>query len=218
MQALDHRIVAWMSGLDLPLVTPVMKLASTIGGSGLVFVGIGLWVALRRHRVAVGVAVVAAVVASEIASGALKRVFDRPRPSVTYADVHPLIPVPASASMPSGHAWTAFAAATVLCVVLPNRRTWLLALATLIAVSRVYLGVHYPSDVVAGAAGGVVTGGLVVLCARLVHAQIGPDQDGDGRQQRHPDAPGGADRGVADPGNVERVGSARLRDDLEQHE
>jgi hypothetical protein len=41
-QELDHRIVAWFSGLDLPLVTPLMKLASAVGSGGIVFVGIAV--------------------------------------------------------------------------------------------------------------------------------------------------------------------------------
>jgi undecaprenyl-diphosphatase len=180
MQALDHRIVAWLSGLDLPLVTPLMKLASAVGADGLVFIGIAFWVALARRRIAQAVAVLAAVLASQLLSNLMKDVVDRARPSVTYADVHPLVPLPDSSSMPSGHAWIACAAATVLWV----------ASAALIALSRVYLGVHYPSDVLVGAAGGVATGLLVLLGARLVHVHIGPDDDGDRRQYRDVEAPG----------------------------
>jgi undecaprenyl-diphosphatase len=190
MQALDHRIVAWLSGLDLPLVTPLMKLASAVGADGIVFVGIAFWVALARRRIAPAVAVLAAVLASQLLSNLMKDVVDRARPSVTYADVHPLVPLPDSSSMPSGHAWIAAAAATVLWVVIPARRAWIVGLAALIALSRVYLGVHYPSDVLVGAAGGVATGLLVLLGARLVHVHIGPDDDGDRRQYRDVEAPG----------------------------
>ena len=176
MQGLDHRLVAWLSGLDLPLVTPLMKLASAVGGDGLVFVGIAFWVSLRRRTPAVAVATVAAVIVAEIASSWLKRVIDRPRPSVTYADVHPLVDLPASQAMPSGHAWVSFAAATVLAAALPERRWWLFGLAGLIALSRVYLGVHYPSDVLAGAVGGIATGLLVLAAARLLHARLRPPE------------------------------------------
>ena len=144
MQALDHRIVAWLSGLDLPLVTPLMKLASAVGADGIVFVGIAFWVALARRRIAPAVAVLAAVLASQLLSTLMKDVVDRARPSVTYADVHPLVPLPDSSSMPSGHAWIAGAAATVLWVVIPARRAWIVGLAALIALSRVYLGRALP--------------------------------------------------------------------------
>ena len=63
--------------------------------------------------------------------------------------------------MPSGHATTAFAAALAAGLVHPRLRVPLLVLAGLIAVSRVWLGVHYPSDVLVGAAvGSAVAGGL----------------------------------------------------------
>jgi undecaprenyl-diphosphatase len=218
MQALDHRIVAWMSGLDLPLVTPLMKLASIVGSDGLVFVGIALWIALARRRAAVAVATIFAVIGSQIISNLLKNAFDRRRPSVAYSDVHPLVAVPANASMPSGHAWIAFAAATVLCVAVPRRRAWFLALAGLIALSRVYLGVHYPSDVVAGAAGGVVTGLLVLLGARLVHAQVRADDHGDGRDQRQVDPERGTDGDAEGLGEAAVERSARLGHDPEQHQ
>lgn len=191
MQALDHRIVGWLSGLDLPLVTPLMELASAVGTDGIVFVGIAFWVALARRRIAPAVAVLAAVFASQLLSNLMKDVVDRARPSVTYSDVHPLVPLPGSSSMPSGHAWIACAAATVLWVVIPARHAWIVGLATLIALSRVYLGVHYPSDVLVAAAGGVATGLLVLLGARLVHVHIGPDDDGDRGQDRDVEAPSG---------------------------
>jgi undecaprenyl-diphosphatase len=215
MQALDHRIVAWLSGLDLPLVTPLMKLASAVGSDGIVFVGIAFWVALARRRIAPAVAVLAAVVASQLLSTLMKDAVGRDRPSVTYADVHPLVALPDSSSMPSGHAWIAFAAATVLWVVIPARRAWMVGLAGLIALSRVYLGVHYPSDVLVGAAGGVATGLLVLLGARLVHVQIGPDDDRDGRDQRQVDTPGGSDRDACRQRATEVTG---LREDPVEHQ
>jgi undecaprenyl-diphosphatase len=215
VQSLDHRLVAWMSGLDLPLVTPVMKLASAVGADGIVFVGIAFWVALSRRRIVPAAVVVITIVSSQILSNGLKALTDRRRPSLTYDDVHPLIALPASSSMPSGHAWIAFACATVLSAILPRRRAWLFGLATLIAVSRVYLGVHYPSDVLVGAAGGVATGLLVLLGARLVHVHVGPDDDRDSGDQRQEDPPGEADRDSDGRGGAEVAG---LGNDPIQHQ
>ncbi|HWJ31491.1 MAG TPA: phosphatase PAP2 family protein [Gaiellaceae bacterium] len=69
-------------------------------------------------------------------------------------------------SFPSGHAMTAFAGATMLAAYLPRRRVPLLVLACLIALSRLYNGVHYPTDVVAGAAIGVAIALLLRAAGR----------------------------------------------------
>src|SRR5437868_11374974 len=122
MQALDHRIVAWMSGLRLPIVTPLMRLASTLGSRGLMFLAIAAALSAVRRRPGPLATTLAAVLCSSAASTALKHVVGRARPSVAYHDVHPLVPTPDSPAMPSGHAWTAFAAATVLAAAAPRLR------------------------------------------------------------------------------------------------
>jgi undecaprenyl-diphosphatase len=84
----------------------------------------------------------------------LKVAFDRARPSEAEA----LVGLPASPSFPSGHAMTAFAAAAFLSALHPRVRAPLFALATIIAVSRTYLGVHYWLDIAAGALFGTAFG------------------------------------------------------------
>jgi membrane-associated phospholipid phosphatase len=124
----------------------------------LVIIGIGLVAdLLGRRRFPLG-AVLGAVsyLVAEGLSSLLKGVFDRPRPSVVDPAVHPLVAVPHNGSMPSTHAASAFAAAVAVGLVHPRLRWPLLALAALIAFSRVWLGVHYPTDVIAGAALGAV--------------------------------------------------------------
>jgi undecaprenyl-diphosphatase len=68
-------------------------------------------------------------------------------------------------SFPSGHAATSFACATVLSAYAPRYRVPFFALATLIALSRIYNGMHYPTDVLAGAVLGVLT--ALLLLARV---------------------------------------------------
>ena len=120
----------------------------------LLIIGIGLIADIAsRRRFPLG-AVLAAVSygVTTVLSNLLKVAFDRPRPPVEHPEIHPLVAVPSSASMPSGHAAGAFAAAVAVGLVHPRLRWPLIALAALIALSRVWLGVHYPSDVIAGAA------------------------------------------------------------------
>ena len=93
-----------------------------------------------------------------LANGILKHLVQRPRPFDTYGGLQVLIHRPADWSFPSGHASASFAAAFVLYHYMPKKFSIpALILATLIAFSRLYLGVHYPSDVIGGAAIGYLT-------------------------------------------------------------
>ncbi len=163
------RVVNVIADADLALVraaqhlrfTPLdglMELASAWWFKGLVILGVGLIADLaRRSRLPLGlICGVVAYALSEAAAVALKGLFERARPSLIDTTLNPLVAIPESAAMPSGHATTAFAAAVAIALIHPRLRVPLITLATLVAVSRVYLGVHFPSDVVVGAALGTV--------------------------------------------------------------
>jgi membrane-associated phospholipid phosphatase len=75
----------------------------------------------------------------------------------------PLGGAPSSLSFPSAHATASFAAATAMSRIAPRRRRALYAGATAMALTRPYLGMHYPSDVIAGAALGAALGAVVPL-------------------------------------------------------
>ncbi|HEX9136312.1 MAG TPA: phosphatase PAP2 family protein [Nitrospirota bacterium] len=100
---------------------------------------------------------------SEWAEDALKIAVARERPCRLIPDLRLLIPCPKSFSMPSGHAITSFAVATPL-FYLPRAyialiwRLYPVVLASFIAFSRLYLGVHYPTDVLAGTFLGILIG------------------------------------------------------------
>ena len=93
---------------------------------------------------------------TDLVTIALKDVFDRPRPFEELTAAEPLLRGTVGESMPSGHASTSFAGALLLAYLARRAVPALLALAVLISFSRVYVGVHYPLDVVAGAALGTV--------------------------------------------------------------
>jgi undecaprenyl-diphosphatase len=103
-----------------------------------------------------------------VAAALVKEVTDRARPPLAESSVQPLIPLPDSTSFPSGHAATAFAAATAVALVYPRLRVPVLLIAALVALSRVYLGVHYWSDVLVGSAVGVAIGWATVAATRRI--------------------------------------------------
>lgn len=86
----------------------------------------------------------------------LKFAVQRERPPTIILDPEPLMDVPATSSFPSGHTSSSFACAFVLSRLAPRLTVPLFALAALVGVSRVYVGVHYPLDVLAGAALGLL--------------------------------------------------------------
>jgi undecaprenyl-diphosphatase len=107
-----------------------------------------------------------AVVVADLITIELKKFVDRPRPFVRYAEPKVLVPIPHDPSFPSGHSSTSFAAATMLSLAFPGFAPILLLLAAAVAYSRVYVGVHYPIDVIAGAA----LGALTAIALRLLVA------------------------------------------------
>lgn len=100
----------------------------------------------------------------------IKHLVGRPRPGVTYDDVNFVDDYirTDNESFPSGHTTGAFAVATVLSEQYPDYTPYFYTYATLMGVSRVYTGVHYPSDVLAGAALGYLIGKSTVKYKNLI--------------------------------------------------
>jgi len=162
VETLDRRVVEGLSGLDWPVVTPVMKGLTDVGAHGLVWIAIGAVAAVWLRRPLALLVLLAAVGAASATDNVLKSAIGRQRPPLADPKVHPLIALPHDSSMPSGHAMMAFAGAVVLAAVFPRARWGLYALAAGVAVSRVYLGVHYLSDVIVGGLVGAAIGGVGV--------------------------------------------------------
>lgn len=137
-------------------------------GKGAGWLVAGGVVALRggRHgRLAAAASAAGMFAAIGLVQGPLKHSFRRRRPFRHRLAVV-VGPEPADSSFPSGHTAGSFAAAAALGTFYPGARPLLLALASGVGVSRVYLGHHFPSDVLAGAGLGWLVGTLGARAVR----------------------------------------------------
>ena len=161
MISLDKRVEAWIVAHRTGWLDWLSIFLSRIGTLGAVWIVIALVLAVLWRRPWILVAVVAADLAADLLAALGKSIVARHRPFV-----HQLGPPTTTHSFPSGHSATSFACATVLAAAAPRLRVPLFALATLIALSRLYNGVHFPLDVIGGALLGVATALLLLAGAR----------------------------------------------------
>ncbi len=144
----------WRSGL----FDAVMPLLTKLGGA--VFT-IGFCLALLVSRSQfwrkTGVYLAVSLLASHLVVAACKRLLGRNRPYQVLENVFTGNKLLTDASFPSGHTTAAFCTATVLSFMLPGLAPAFVSIAFLVGSSRVYLGLHYPSDVLIGAVIGVIT-------------------------------------------------------------
>lgn len=153
----NQTIHNWVMDMFMPLI-------SNAGNAGLIWVLLGLaLIALGKPEMKkAGFLMLVAVGFSYLISESIKHILQRPRPFLAITDVNLMIWPPGTYSFPSGHATCAFAAWYVLA-----RKhfslAWLITLLALaMAVSRVYVGVHYPVDVLAGALLGMAGAAMVL--------------------------------------------------------
>ena len=128
---------------------------------------------------------VLSVTLADLACGWLKDVAARPRPCQALEGVRLIVSCPRSFSLPSSHGATSFAFITPYFVLARRfiQTGWLVyivMLASLIALSRAYLGVHYPSDILAGAALGAAVAGVMCWVYRMLSERA------DGRNEASP--------------------------------
>jgi undecaprenyl-diphosphatase len=150
---IDHAISVWIQAHRTIWLNTPLAVLSTIARFGALWLTIALLLAAAR-RISwrdAGRVLMAFAITMTVNDYVIKPIVNRERPFLKYADVAAVDRRPESSSFPSGHAAGGVAAALVLSNALPAGRLVWWTLAALIAFSRLYLGVHFASDIVAGA-------------------------------------------------------------------
>ena len=163
----DGQLLLWlMEELSHPVLDESMIFVSSLGNKGMIWIVIGLLFLLLGLKNKIwrgrGFLVLFSLAANFLACNVvLKPLFDRTRPYYVL-DYIPLIPPVGDPSFPSGHTSASFAAATAIYAV---DKKWGIAayiFAAVMGFSRLYLGVHFPTDVLAGALVGTAAAMIVI--------------------------------------------------------
>ena len=149
---MDGAILLWIQdNIRQETVTPWVLLYTSLGSFGAVWaVGATVLAVVPRTR-QMGWLALLSLLFSGLVGEVIKFIVRRPRPFLQIEDLTVLGSLPHSFSFPSGHTVCAFAVAFIIWRMCRGWQRWLvMILAALMAFSRLYLGVHYPSDVLAG--------------------------------------------------------------------
>lgn len=147
----------------------IMKYITHLGDAGAIWIIISVALLCFKKTRKVGIYVaVTLILTAVIGNVVLKNIFQRIRPFIE-ANHAIIINPPGGFSFPSGHTSSSFAAACALGIGYKKYAPYLYVLATLIGFSRLYLYVHYPSDVLVGAILGIA---IAVICKKLVYDKI----------------------------------------------
>lgn len=141
----------------------VMPIVTAMGNLGFVWIVIVVFLMLHgQYRMIGSIVALTLIISTSIGEGIIKHIVKRIRPCNCISNINLLISKPMSYSFPSGHTLSSFAVAEMLSMFFIRYKLIFIVIAILIAFSRLYLYVHYPSDVLAG----VIIG---ILCSKLIY-------------------------------------------------
>ena len=159
---IELSILDWIQTLHTPFLDKIMVFITRLGDAGIIWIVLSIVLLLiPKTRKSGAVMVVALVVDVLLCNIVLKTLVARTRPYDVNTGVHLLVAKLHDYSFPSGHTAASFASVTALYLA-GEKKLWkfALVLACLIAISRLYLYVHYPTDVLGGILFGVISGYL----------------------------------------------------------
>lgn len=170
MNQFEANYVLWVqSHLSNPILDFLMPIVSTLGNAGLIWIFIAFCmiaagkknIKIRQYQKGGILLLFSLAITAVIANFILKPLFTRIRP-IDFLSLESLIQRPEDFSFPSGHTAAAFSAATIFYAINPKAGFVMFLFAILMGFSRLYLAVHYPSDIIAGAVLGIIVSVFVL--------------------------------------------------------
>lgn len=171
IQNLDNIILIFIkNNMQCYLMNKIMIAFTELGNIGLLWIAIlFILMSIKKYRKIALMLLLSLILSAILGEGILKNIIKRTRPCYTVPAMQLLIPKPLTYSFPSGHTASAFAAVGILAKYFRKYAVLFYTVAILIAFSRLYLYVHYPTDVL----GGIILG---LLCSKITISIIDPNK------------------------------------------
>lgn len=168
---IEGPILLWIQEyLRVDFLMPVITFITHLGDGGRIWIACTLLLLLLPKTRKTGIVMTLSMLFNLLATNiVLKNLLARTRPYVVVEGLHRIIEAQSDFSFPSGHTACSFAAATVIFLMCPRKAgVPAMVLAVLISLSRLYVGVHFPTDVI----GGAIVGTAAALLARWVYKKF----------------------------------------------
>lgn len=173
--AMDGNLLLWIQeNLRAEWLTPVMRTVTKLGNLGFIWILLCLVLFCFRKTRRAGAAGLLGLAFSLILNNwFLKNLFARTRPYEVIDGLVLLTKKASDFSFPSGHSGSSFAAAAAIVCSLKGKTRWLaIAFAALMAFTRLYIGIHYPTDVICGSLTGALCGVFAAYLVRRLWPKI----------------------------------------------
>ena len=171
---IELQILHWFQGLHNPVLDKIMIAITSLGNAGVFWVLLTILMLIfsKKSKKMAWTSGVALLLSLIVVNLILKNTVCRERPCWIDDSVKMLIKIPKDFSFPSGHSSASFASAVSIFLYRKREGVCALVLATLIAVSRMYLFVHWPTDVLVGILLGITEAIVAYFIVRYVYKRF----------------------------------------------
>lgn len=161
---IEFDILYALQHLHNAVLDPIMVFITSLGNGGMLWLGLAIFFCFtKKYRTSGILMLLSIMVAGLVGNVALKNLVQRDRPCWIDPSIDLLVKNPKDYSFPSGHSFVSFATSTTLFLQHKKLGTPFVILAGLIAFSRLYMFVHFPTDVLFGVVAGILDAMLVTF-------------------------------------------------------
>ena len=179
IQSFDSKALLWIQdNMNNEVIDKLAMIITKYGNYTMILISILIIIFLKKYRIVGYLTLIALTLNLLLGDTILKDVIQRPRPYDVLEGLDIIIKKSTSYSFPSGHASMAFAIVGTMSYFFKKYRVYLYTIATLIALSRIYLLVHYPTDVLVGILLGLFSSFIVVSLYNGYEKNINKNNEG----------------------------------------